>query len=112
MVGDGASPNKYLIGLEVIKKLGGLGIPIFKPRVFNIDIIKRFKAAEDAGAIAVGIDIDAASFKTMTMKNQAVGPKSIEELLELKSHLSVPFILKGIMNPKTALAAIEAGPMQ
>ena len=45
----------------------------------------------------------------MTMKNQAVGPKSIEELLELKSHLSVPFILKGIMNKKTALAAIEAG---
>ena len=109
MVGDGASPNKYLIGLEVIKKLGGLGIPVFKPRAFNIDIIKRFKAAEDAGAIAVGIDIDAVSFKTMTMKNQAVGPKSIEELLELKSHLSVPFILKGIMNTKTALAAIEAG---
>jgi isopentenyl diphosphate isomerase/L-lactate dehydrogenase-like FMN-dependent dehydrogenase len=109
MVGDGASPNKYLIGLEVIKKLGGLGIPIFKPRAYNIDIIKRFKAAEDAGAIAVGIDIDAVSFKTMALKNQLVGPKSIEELRELKSHLSVPFILKGIMNVKSALAAIEAG---
>ena len=109
MVGDGASPNKYLIGLEVIKKLGGFGIPIFKPRAFNLDIIKRFKAAEDAGAIAVGIDIDAISFKTMALKSQAVGPKSIEELRELKSHLSVPFILKGIMNAKSALAAIEAG---
>ena len=109
MVGDGASPNKYLIGLEVIKKLGGFGIPIFKPRAFNLDIIKRFKAAEDAGAIAVGIDIDAISFKTMALKSQAVGPKSIEELRELKSHLSVPFILKGIMNAKSALAAVEAG---
>ncbi|HCK69188.1 MAG TPA: hypothetical protein DHW17_07890, partial [Nitrospina sp.] len=28
MVGDGASPKKYLIGLEAIKKRGGLGIPI------------------------------------------------------------------------------------
>ena len=109
MVGDGASPTKYLIGLEAIKKRGGLGIPIFKPREYNLDIIKRFKAAEDAGAIAVGIDIDAASFKTMTLKGQAVGPKTITELQELKSQLKVPFILKGIMNVESALAAIEAG---
>ena len=109
MVGDGASPKKYLIGLEAIKKRGGLGIPIFKPREYNLDIIKRFKAAEDAGAIAVGIDIDAASFKTMTLKGQAVGPKTIQELQELKSHLKIPFILKGIMNVESALAAIEAG---
>ena len=109
MVGDGASPKKYLIGLEAIKKRGGLGIPIFKPREYNLDIIKRFKAAEDAGAIAVGIDIDAASFKTMTLKGQAVGPKTIQELQELKSHLKIPFILKGIMNVDSALAAIEAG---
>jgi len=109
MVGDGASPKKYLIGLEAIKKRGGLGIPIFKPREYNLDIIKRFKAAEDAGAIAVGIDIDAASFKTMTLKGQAVGPKTIQELQELRSHLKIPFILKGIMNVESALAAIEAG---
>ena len=109
MVGDGASPQKYLIGLEVIQKRGGLGIPIFKPREYDMEIIKRFKAAEDAGAIAVGVDIDAASFKTMVMRGQAVGPKSIRELQELKSHLSVPFILKGIMNVESALAAIEAG---
>jgi isopentenyl diphosphate isomerase/L-lactate dehydrogenase-like FMN-dependent dehydrogenase/biotin carboxylase len=109
MVGDGASPQKYLIGLEAIKKRGGLGIPIFKPREYNLDIIKRFKAAEDAGAVAVGIDIDAASFKTMSLKGQAVGPKTISELQELKSHLKVPFILKGIMNVESALAAIEAG---
>ena len=109
MVGDGASPQKYLIGLEAIKKRGGLGIPIFKPREYNLDIIKRFKAAEDAGAVAVGIDIDAASFKTMTHKGQAVGPKTISELQELKSYLKVPFILKGIMNAESAQAAIEAG---
>ncbi|MFQ5443256.1 MAG: alpha-hydroxy-acid oxidizing protein [Nitrospinales bacterium] len=109
MVGDGASPNKYLIGLDVIKRRKGLGIPIFKPREFNMDIIKRFHAAEDAGALAVGVDIDAASFKTMSMKGQSVGPKSIAELQELKQHLSVPFILKGIMNVESALAALEAG---
>ncbi|MBI4388739.1 MAG: alpha-hydroxy-acid oxidizing protein [Nitrospinae bacterium] len=109
MVGDGASPNKYLIGLEAIKKRRGLGIPIFKPREFNMDIVKRFQAAQDAGCIAVGIDIDAASFKTMALKGQSVGPKTVDDLKELKRHLSVPFILKGIMNVETAMAAIEAG---
>ncbi len=109
MVGDGASPKKYLIGLEAIKERGGLGIPIFKPREDSDEIITRFKAAEEAGAIAVGIDIDAASFKTMALKSQAVGPKSVEELRLLKSHLSVPFILKGIMNVESALAAVSAG---
>ncbi len=107
--GDGASPTKYRIGLEAIKKRGGLGIPIFKPRASNLDILHRFHSATDAGAIAVGIDIDAASFKTMSLKGQSVGPKSIEELQELKRHLQVPFILKGIMNPESALAAMEAG---
>lgn len=109
MVGDGAGPKKYLIGLEVIQRRKGLGIPIFKPREFNLDIIKRFQAAQDAGALAVGIDIDAASFKTMSMKGQSVGPKSIAELQELKKHLTVPFILKGIMNVESALASMEAG---
>ncbi len=54
-----SSPKKYLIGLEAIRERGGLGIPIFKPREDNEEIITRFKAAEQAGAIAVGIDIDA-----------------------------------------------------
>ena len=109
MVGDGASPEKYRVGLHAIKKSGGLGIPVFKPRSDNQEIIKRFDAAQEAGAIAVGVDIDAASFKTMTMKKQTVGPKSLKELKLLKSHLSVPFILKGVMNVETALLAVEVG---
>ncbi|MEC7641039.1 MAG: alpha-hydroxy-acid oxidizing protein, partial [Nitrospinota bacterium] len=109
MVGDGASPDKYLIGLEVIQKMGGLGIPIFKPRESNWQIIKRFQAAQESGALAVGIDIDAVSFKTMILKRQAVAPKTIHELRDLKKHLSVPFILKGIMNVESAMAAVEAG---
>ena len=109
MVGDGASPTKYRVGLEAIRRRGGLGIPIFKPRASNLDILRRFHAAQEAGCLAVGIDIDAASFKTMSLKGQSVGPKSIQELQELKKHLEVPFILKGIMNPESALAALEAG---
>ncbi len=108
-VGDGATPDKYKIGLDVIRNEKGLGIPIFKPRKDNEEIIKRFKAAEEAGAIAAGIDIDAVVFKTMAMKNQEVAAKSISELKEIKASTSLPLILKGIMNPRDAEMACKAG---
>jgi isopentenyl diphosphate isomerase/L-lactate dehydrogenase-like FMN-dependent dehydrogenase/biotin carboxylase len=108
-VGDGASPEKYKIGLQAIEEYGGKGIPIFKPRSDDGEIIKRIRAAEKAGAAAVGMDIDAVVFKTMAMKNQSVGPKSLEQLKGLISSTKLPFILKGIMNVRDAAAAVEAG---
>ena len=108
-VGDGATPDKYKIGLQAISEHEGKGIPIFKPRSDNKDIIMRIKAAEKAGAMAVGMDIDAVVFKTMAMKNQSVGPKSFLELKELISSTKLPFFLKGIMNVRDAVAAVEVG---
>jgi len=108
-VGDGATPDKYKIGLQAISENNGKGIPIFKPRSNNDDIIMRIKAAEKAGAVAVGMDIDAVVFKTMAMKNQSVGPKSFSELKLIISSTKLPFFLKGIMNVKDAASAIKAG---
>ncbi len=108
-VGDGATPGKYKIGLQALEEHNGLGVPIFKPRSDNDAIITRIKAAEKAGAVAVGMDIDAVVFKTMAMKNQAVGPKSLQELQYLVSTTRLPFVLKGIMNVKDAALAVEAG---
>jgi isopentenyl diphosphate isomerase/L-lactate dehydrogenase-like FMN-dependent dehydrogenase/biotin carboxylase len=108
-VGDGATPDKYKIGLQAISENQGKGIPIFKPRSNNDDIIMRIKAAEKAGAVAVGMDIDAVVFKTMAMKNQSVGPKSFSELTEIISSTKLPFFLKGIMNVKDATSAIKTG---
>lgn len=108
-VGDGASPEKYKIGIQAISENDGMGIPIFKPRSDNKEIIKRIKKAEKSHAAAVGMDIDAVVFKTMAMKNQSVGPKSVEELKEIITSTQLPFILKGIMNPKDAALAVEAG---
>lgn len=108
-LGDGADPEKYKIAMEALAQFGGMGIPIFKPRANNDDIIKRIKAAEDAGAVAVGMDIDAIVFKTMELKHQAVKPKSLSELKSIISSTHLPFILKGIMNPRDAAMAVEAG---
>jgi isopentenyl diphosphate isomerase/L-lactate dehydrogenase-like FMN-dependent dehydrogenase/biotin carboxylase len=108
-VGDGASPEKYKIGLQALAENNGMGVPIFKPRSDNKEILKRIKKAEISQAAAVGMDIDAVVFKTMAMKNQSVGPKSVEELKQIISGTKVPFILKGIMNVKDAELAVEAG---
>ena len=108
-VGDGATPTKYKIGLQALSEEGGQGIAIFKPRSDNSEIIQRIRAAEEAGVLAVGVDIDAVVFKTMAMKNQSVGPKGMDSLRELISSTKLPFILKGIMNPDDALQAAEAG---
>ncbi|MBN1533659.1 MAG: alpha-hydroxy-acid oxidizing protein [Spirochaetes bacterium] len=108
-VGDGATPDKYKIGLKAVGEGKGVGIPIFKPRSDNGEIIKRIRAAEEAGAMAVGMDIDAVVFKTMAMKNQSVGPKSLKELKDLIAVTKLPFILKGIMTVRDAARAVEVG---
>lgn len=108
-VGDGATPDKYKIGIQALSEAQGMGVPIFKPRSDNKEILTRIKAAEDVNAVAVGMDIDAVVFKTMVMKNQAVGPKSVPDLKDLITSTRIPFILKGIMNVRDAVLAVEAG---
>lgn len=109
MVGDGATPSHYKEELEIIKEASGWGIPIFKPRVDQEEILKRIKEAQESNVVAVGIDIDAAVFVTMTNKGQLVGPKSLPQLKELIKSTPLPFILKGIMTVKDAKNACEAG---
>ncbi len=109
MVGDGADPLQYLLGIEAIKKADGWGIPIFKPREDQNDIIKRIKKAEEVGAIAVGCDIDAANFITFKLLNQPTSAKSYEELKELIDSTNLPFIVKGIMTVEDALLCKKAG---
>ncbi len=108
-VGDGASPDKYKIGIKAVSENEGIGVPIFKPRSDNEEIIKRIKKAEKGGVAAVGMDIDAVVLKTMAMKNQSVSPKCRDELEYIISSTQLPFLLKGIMNVKDAVLAVEAG---
>jgi len=106
--GDGADPTMYNSGLEAVKNEKGMGIPIIKPRSQE-EIIKRIKEAEAVGAKAVGIDIDGAGLVTMALKGQPVGPKTVDELKEVISGTSLPFILKGIMTVEEAHLAVEVG---
>lgn len=109
-VGDGATPTKYKIGIKTVLENFGLAVPIFKPRVDNSSIIERIQAARKAGAVGVGIDIDAASFVTMDLKGQATSPKTLADLKELVAAAEgLPFILKGVLSPYDAEIALKAG---
>jgi 4-hydroxymandelate oxidase len=101
--GDAPDPTMYNTGVDAIVKVHGRGIPFTKPREPK-EAIKYLKRAEEAKAVAVGMDIDAAGLITM-----AVGPKTVEELKSIISGTTLPVILKGIMTVDEAELAIQAG---
>lgn len=107
-IGDGADPLMYGSGIEAIKRNGGVGIAIIKPRAQD-EIIKRIHLAEEAGATAVGIDIDGAGLITMALKGQPVSPKSPKELEELIKSTKLPFVVKGIMTVREAEIVCDIG---
>ncbi|MGE5587596.1 MAG: alpha-hydroxy-acid oxidizing protein [Clostridia bacterium] len=106
MTGDGGHPEVFASGIGAVREAGGRGIPVIKPGP-NADIIRKFKAAEAAGAPAVGIDVDAAGLVNMRLLGAPVGPKSPEDIRELVESTSLPLILKGIMTPDEAELAAE-----
>lgn len=108
MTGDGPKPELFQDGLSAIRKEQGRGIPVIKPREPE-HIVKLANEAAQAGAVAFGIDIDAAALINMTRMGQPVGPKSFAELEFIKRHTKIPFIVKGIMTVDDALACVEAG---
>lgn len=106
--GDGADPTMFDSGIKAIKKYQGKGIAIIKPRTQD-EIIKRIRMAEEAGALAVGVDIDGAGLITMALKGQPVEPKTPKQIEELVKSTKLPFILKGIMTVRDARIAYECG---
>jgi len=107
-IGDPANPSMYEDGLAAIRA-AGQGIAIIKPRIDQQEILQLFKLAEQAGAVALGLDLDGAGLITMALKGQPVGPKTVSQLKELISATSLPFIVKGIMTPDEAIKCVEAG---
>lgn len=106
--GDGPDPRHFQSGIEALQKAGMAGVPVIKPRQNKV-IMEYIKRAEEAGALAVGIDIDAAGIINMKLKGQPVGPIQEEQLREIMESTSLPVILKGIMTADEADLAARAG---
>ncbi|MFZ5942953.1 MAG: alpha-hydroxy-acid oxidizing protein [Bacillota bacterium] len=108
MTGDGPDPAIYQVGLKSTRKYPRRGIPIIKPRP-QAEILKNIRDAEEAGAVAVGVDIDAAALIHNNIKGLSVEPKNLKQLQEIVRSTKLPVILKGIMTVEDALIAAEAG---
>ncbi len=65
---------------------------------------------EEAGAYAVGMDIDAAGLVTLALHGKPFGPKTLENIKEIVQSTKLPFILKGMMTPDEAELANALAP--
>lgn len=101
--GDAPDPAMYKAGIGVVSKAQGLGIPFMKPREQD-EVFNYLRLAEEAGVLAVGMDVDAAGLVTIP-----VSPKTKEEMKTIIANTSLPFVLKGIMTVDEAEIAIEVG---
>lgn len=106
--GDSGTAGIYDAGLAQLEKTNGKMIPTIKPRE-NAAIIQYAQKAIDMGAKYLACDIDAAVLVNMRLFGQPVETKTMEEWKDVISRVNVPFILKGIMTPKEAILAYEAG---
>jgi isopentenyl diphosphate isomerase/L-lactate dehydrogenase-like FMN-dependent dehydrogenase len=95
-------------GINAIREAEGWGVQIVKPRD-NQTIIEFFKLAEEAGAIAVGVDVDGCGSDAMARHDQPTFKKSPEDIQELVSSTKLPVVIKGIMCAEDAIAAVDAG---
>ncbi|MCI6466006.1 MAG: alpha-hydroxy-acid oxidizing protein [Faecalicatena sp.] len=106
--GDGTNYQVMIEATEAISKFDGMGIPTVKP--WDLGTIKeKMELVKKSGAFAVAMDIDAAGLPFLQNLNPPAGSKSVEELKEIVKMAEIPFLLKGIMTPKAALKAKEAG---
>ncbi|AKA71896.1 alpha-hydroxy-acid oxidizing protein [Clostridium scatologenes] len=108
MVGDTAVDSFLITNLQQLKEFNGEGIAVIKPWE-NSNVISKIKLSEEAGAFAVGMDIDAAGLITLALHGKPVGPKTVEQIKEIVQSTKLPFILKGIMTVDEAKLAVEAG---
>ena len=106
--GDGTDYNVMIEATDAIRKLNGQGIPTVKP--WDMETIReKMELVKKSGAFAVAMDIDAAGLPFLQNLNPPAGSKSVEELKEIVKIAETPFILKGVMTPRGAYKAMEAG---
>ena len=106
--GDGVNPAMFTAAMDLIKRHKGRAIVTIKPRGVP-EILKRVRMAEEAGALAVAIDVDSAGFHAMATRGQPVGPTNPPDIAAIIAATHLPVIVKGIMTPDEASLAASLG---
>lgn len=106
--GDGVKAEVFTDNLAAIAAHQGIGIPTIKPWT-TADVLEKLRLAEAISVPAVAMDIDAAGLTFLAKQGKAVQPVSSDRLKAIISATELPFIVKGVMTPRAAKAAVEAG---
>lgn len=106
--GDGAPDNFLTDSLLAVKASGGMAVPTVKP--WDADTLrKKLDLVKSSGAMAVAMDIDSAGLPLLAAAGKPVCAKDVDELAQIASYASRPFIIKGIMTPFAAVNAAKTG---
>ncbi|MBQ0050698.1 MAG: alpha-hydroxy-acid oxidizing protein [Treponema sp.] len=106
--GDGVNDKVMGYATNAIKAAGGIGVPTVKP--WNMETIQaKMDLVKNSDSFAVAMDVDAAGLPFLKNMTPPAGSKSVEDLKQIAAIAGKPFIVKGVMTPKAALKAKEAG---
>ena len=97
--------------LKDIVKIGAPVGQIIKPMKDRKKIFEALDFAERSGVTAVGIDVDSGARTKYAgiLRGPISSPLSTEELSDIVSVTSQPFVLKGILSKRDALEAMKIG---
>jgi predicted GIY-YIG superfamily endonuclease len=105
--GDGVPEFEMGAACEAMEKYG-FAVPTIKP--WNKEVVfRKIDQAKAAGAKVLCMDIDASGLPFLKNTVPPSGSKTVSELKEFIDYAGIPFIIKGIMTPRGAEKAIEAG---
>ena len=105
---DGPNPLFFDLGLELLKKYQGWGVPTIKPRPEEA-FLALARRAEECGVVAIASDIDAAGIVHMRRAGQPAGPWPLKAWEKTISQTKLPILLKGIMTVQDAQLAVHTG---
>jgi len=109
-VADGTEDplSVYQTRLKAITRYGR-GIGVIKPRD-QAELLRRLRLVEEAGAVAVAVDVDSAGRAARAAKlGEVIEPKTARHLEEIARATKLPFIVKGVMTPDEAVMAVQCG---
>ena len=102
-------------GDEEFAAIAAVGAPtvrIVKPYADRDKVICQLKAAEESGALAVGMDIDHIFSSKGTYDNvfsEGMTAQKITDLAEYVRVTKLPFVVKGVLSVRDAVKCAEAG---
>lgn len=106
--GDGEVPEIFAGAMQAFEVFPQTTLPFIKPWA-HPQLDRRIEQLQAAGADVYGMDIDAAGLITLKELGQPVYPKTPQEIQRIVRSSRMKFVLKGIMTPDEAKAAVDAG---